>query len=218
ADEELHLGGLVPGDHARADGSRRQRQGRHAGRPQGERDRRPAHPGGHGRYAAPPAQGGRQARRAHRQGEGQVRGREGAGGTGRGRRPAPARAPPPAHRGRRGVAAARAPRTPSPLVRSEGVAAFAAGGGGTRGRFEPPSLAAGGGGRQNMPRASLASSDMRSLSHGGSKVSVTVTWPTPGTAPTAFSTQVGISPATGQPGAVSVISIATLRSSSTSIL
>ena len=39
-----------------------------------------------------------------------------------------------------------------------------------------------------------------------------------GTAATAFSTQAGISPATGQPGAVSVISTATLRSSSTSIL
>ncbi len=41
---------------------------------------------------------------------------------------------------------------------------------------------------------------------------------TPGTALTAFSTHFGISPATGQPGAVSVMAIATLRSSSMSIL
>src|SRR5262245_43511201 len=73
-------------------------------------------------------------------------------------------------------------------------------------------------GHQNMPSANLASSDMRSLSQGGSNVSFTETWPTPATPATAFSTQVGISPATGQPGAVSVISTATLRSSSTSIL
>ena len=71
---------------------------------------------------------------------------------------------------------------------------------------------------QNMSSASLASSDMRSLSQGGSKVSLTVTWPTPATDATAFSTQTGISPATGQPGDVSVISTATLRASSTSIL
>ena len=76
ADEELHLGRLVPGDHPRADRCRRQRQGRHARGPQGERDRRASDPGGHGRHAAPPAQGGRQARRADRQGEGEVRRRE----------------------------------------------------------------------------------------------------------------------------------------------
>ena len=39
---------------------------------------------------------------------------------------------------------------------------------------------------------------------------------TPGTDATAFSTQPGISPATGQPGAVRVMSMATLRSSSMS--
>ncbi len=49
ADTLLLLGGLVPGDDARADGSRRQRQGRPAGRLEGERHRRPAHPGGHRR-------------------------------------------------------------------------------------------------------------------------------------------------------------------------
>ena len=49
ADPLLHLGGVVPGDHARAHRSRRQRQGRHARRPQGERHRRPADPGRHRR-------------------------------------------------------------------------------------------------------------------------------------------------------------------------
>ncbi len=44
----------------------------------------------------------------------------------------------------------------------------------------------------------------------------TVTPDTPCTAATAFSTQPGISPATGQPGAVSVMSMSTLRSSSMS--
>ena len=39
---------------------------------------------------------------------------------------------------------------------------------------------------------------------------------TPGTAETAFSTQIGISPATGQAGAVSVMSIVTARSSAMS--
>ena len=51
ADPLLHLGGLVPGDHPRAHRSRGHRQGRHARRPQGERHRRPAHPGGHRRHA-----------------------------------------------------------------------------------------------------------------------------------------------------------------------
>ena len=49
ADPLVLLGGLVPGDHPRAHRSRRQRQGRSAGRPQGERHRRPADPGGHRR-------------------------------------------------------------------------------------------------------------------------------------------------------------------------
>ena len=43
---------------------------------------------------------------------------------------------------------------------------------------------------------------------------VTVVWATPGTALTAFSTHCGISPATGQAGAVSVMAMATLRSGS----
>ena len=42
ADPLVHLGGLVPGDHPRADRCRRQRQDRRAGGPQGERHRRPA--------------------------------------------------------------------------------------------------------------------------------------------------------------------------------
>ena len=51
ADPQLHLRGVVPGDHARADRGRRQRQGRHARGPQGERHRRPPDPGRH-RHAA----------------------------------------------------------------------------------------------------------------------------------------------------------------------
>ena len=46
-DRQLHLGGLLPGDHPGADRGGDQRQD---GRPpgsQGERHRRPAHPGGH---------------------------------------------------------------------------------------------------------------------------------------------------------------------------
>ena len=77
--QQLHLGGLLPGDHARADRCRRQRQGRHARGPQGERHRRPPDPGRHRRHAAPPAQDRGQARRADRQGEGQGGRREGAG-------------------------------------------------------------------------------------------------------------------------------------------
>ena len=45
ADPLVHLGGVVPGDDARFDRGRGQRQGRYARRPQGERHRRPAHPG-----------------------------------------------------------------------------------------------------------------------------------------------------------------------------
>ena len=66
ADPLVHLRRLVPGDDEGADRCRRQRQDRHARRPQGKRDRRPAHPGGHGRSAAPAAQDRIQARRAHR--------------------------------------------------------------------------------------------------------------------------------------------------------
>ena len=70
----------------------------------------------------------------------------------------------------------------------------------------------------HMSSATRASSDMRLWSHGGSKTMLTVTAWMPFTLATAFSTQPGISPATGQPGAVSVMSIATLRSSEMSTL
>ena len=47
-DRLVHLGGVVPGDDARADrGGDHGQEGRPA-RPEGERDRRPADPGGHG--------------------------------------------------------------------------------------------------------------------------------------------------------------------------
>ncbi len=47
ADALVHLGGVVPGDHPRPHRGGGQRQGRHAGRLEGERDRRPAHPRRH---------------------------------------------------------------------------------------------------------------------------------------------------------------------------
>lgn len=68
----------------------------------------------------------------------------------------------------------------------------------------------------HMSSATLASSDMRDWSQGGSKVMLTLTPETPLTVETAFSTQPGISPATGHPGAVSVMSMATWRSSAMS--
>ena len=46
-DRLVHLGGVVPGDHARADRSRDHGQEGRPARPEGERDRRPADPGGH---------------------------------------------------------------------------------------------------------------------------------------------------------------------------
>jgi len=61
-DRVVHLRGVVPGDHPRADRSRGAgTQGRSA-RPQGECHRRPAHPGGHRLRSpclAPPQDGGR---------------------------------------------------------------------------------------------------------------------------------------------------------------
>ena len=44
-DRVVHLGGLVPGDHPRADRGGRPRHPRRPARPQGERDRRPPDPG-----------------------------------------------------------------------------------------------------------------------------------------------------------------------------
>ena len=49
ADALLHLGGVLPGDDARPDRGRGQRQDRHARGPQGERHRRPPDPGRHRR-------------------------------------------------------------------------------------------------------------------------------------------------------------------------
>ena len=77
ADAVVHLGGVVPGDHARAHRGRRQRQGGHARRAQGERHRRPPDPGRHRRHDEPAARGCDQARRAHPGGA-----REGSGGQG----------------------------------------------------------------------------------------------------------------------------------------
>ena len=94
ADALVHLGGLLPGDHAGADRRRRQRQGRHARGPQGERDRRASDPGRHRWCAAAPAQDRGQARRADRARAGQGRRRQGACGPER--RPGP---PPPPHHG-----------------------------------------------------------------------------------------------------------------------
>ena len=81
ADPLVHLGGVVPGDHARAHRSRRQRQGGHARRPQGERHRRPPDPGGHRRHDELAARSRQQARQAHsrRAREGGREGRRGGG-------------------------------------------------------------------------------------------------------------------------------------------
>ncbi len=68
ADPLVHLGGVVPGDHARAHRGRGQRQGRHARRPQGERHRRPPDPGRNRRHDERAARGRRQARRPHPRG------------------------------------------------------------------------------------------------------------------------------------------------------
>src|SRR5581483_4023812 len=64
-------------------------------------------------------------------------------------------------------------------------------------------------GDQNMFSCSLASSLMREGSHGGSNTSSTRQDFTSGISSTASSTQPGMSPATGQPGAVRVMSMTT---------
>ncbi len=88
ADPLVHLRGLVPGDDARAHRGRRQRQARHARGPEGERDCRPADPGGHRRHHELAARDRREARRPHhggaRQGAGREGGRTAAGGASRG--------------------------------------------------------------------------------------------------------------------------------------
>src|SRR5579883_571560 len=65
------------------------------------------------------------------------------------------------------------------------------------------------GARYSRPSSSRTSSDIRDLSQGGSKTSRTSAFVTPSTSSTAFCTQLTISPATGQPGAVNVMSIST---------
>ncbi len=73
----VHLGGLLPGDDARADRGGGLGPGRRADRPQGERHRRPPDPGRHRRRDEPPEGGRRRARPGDRgrPGEGPARGR-----------------------------------------------------------------------------------------------------------------------------------------------
>ena len=63
ADAVVHLGGVLPGNHAGSHRSRGSGQDRYARRPQGKRHRRPPHSGRHGRHAGAVAPGCRQARR-----------------------------------------------------------------------------------------------------------------------------------------------------------
>ena len=56
-DRQLHLGGLVPGDHARAHRGCHHGQARRAARPEGKRHRRPPHSRGHRHGLPPGAQG-----------------------------------------------------------------------------------------------------------------------------------------------------------------
>ena len=81
ADALVHLGGVVPGDDARAHRGRGQRQGRHARRAQGERHRRPADPRRHRRDDEQDPRSRGQTRCAHSR-----RAREGGGAAGRSRR------------------------------------------------------------------------------------------------------------------------------------
>ena len=74
ADQVVHLGGVLPGDHARAHRGGRLGPRRHAAGPQGERHRRPPDPGGHRRSGQPaegdrrPARPGHPGRRRRRRG------------------------------------------------------------------------------------------------------------------------------------------------------
>src|SRR6056297_216118 len=68
------------------------------------------------------------------------------------------------------------------------------------------------------PSSSRASSDIMSIPHGGSHVRSTSTCLTPGKGSIASATHPGISPATGQPGAVSVIMMLTSEASLMSIV
>ena len=70
-DRLVHLGGLLPGDHARADRGGDHGQARRAARPEGERDRRPSDPGGHRPRVPhdPQGAGGRAGAGGHRGGD-----------------------------------------------------------------------------------------------------------------------------------------------------
>ena len=113
-DRVVHLGGIVPGDHARPHRGRDLRKDRLPARAEGERDDGPAHPGGHGLLVVParPDSSGRTAAAAadstaERRRRG-VRSRDGVpGGARRGARPGQCggrRVTPPIlqHQGRRG--------------------------------------------------------------------------------------------------------------------
>ena len=79
----LHLRGLLPGDHPRAHRGGRSRHARRAARPQGERDRGPPDPGGHGPglpHRTPPQRLG-----FDRGGAGSAVGHDGGAGAGTGR-------------------------------------------------------------------------------------------------------------------------------------
>ena len=80
ANSVVHLGRVLPGDHAGAYGGGRVRQDRQSVGPEGERHRRPAHPGGHRQRDEPAAAD----RRGSRQGGGR------GGRRGGRRRPLPA--------------------------------------------------------------------------------------------------------------------------------
>ena len=77
ADQVVHLGGVVPGDHARAHRGGRLGPRRHAAGPQGERHRRPPDPGGHRRRREPAEGDRRPARPRHPGGRRRRRGRAG---------------------------------------------------------------------------------------------------------------------------------------------
>ena len=69
-DRIVHLGGIVPGDDARAHRSLHQRRGGPPARPQGERHRRSPYPGRHRHGVLPQRAAGSGTRRGRRQGAG----------------------------------------------------------------------------------------------------------------------------------------------------
>ena len=77
------LGCVLPGNHARPHRRRGQWQGRHAGRPEGERDRGPVDPGWHRRRHRPPAPHRHRTRQGDPGGAGGAAADRPAGSTGR---------------------------------------------------------------------------------------------------------------------------------------